>query len=100
MARWQAARLHHGRKVGPRASRRSYELPDLNRLLHTLHVALNPISSLYAAIVGTVANSGGWVRASDLHGFSVTLLPTELHRSQALLAFNARSHPVWKSRAG
>ncbi len=59
--------------VGLHASRRSFELPDLNRLLQILNLALNRSAVCRLRSWGTVASSGGWDRTSGPLGFSEVL---------------------------
>src|SRR5689334_10637547 len=83
MARWQAARLHHGRSWPPRKSPQP-RVTGRNRFLQISSLALIN-SQLVCTLrsLGTVASSGGWVRASGLLLFRETLLPSELHRNAA-----------------
>jgi hypothetical protein len=62
--------------LGPRASRRSHELPDSNRLLQILSLVLKPISGLYAASVGhgcQFRRLGSSQRPSPLRGDALTV---------------------------
>jgi hypothetical protein len=69
---------------GPRASPRSHELPDSNRLLQSMESGAEPNQQVCTLRTsGAVASSGGWARTSGLRVFSATLSPAELHRNVA-----------------
>ena len=69
---------------GPRASRRSHELPDSNRFLQNLESGAETNQQVcMLRTSGAVASSGGWARTSGLRVFSATLSPPELHRKRS-----------------